>query len=201
MRDRLLGKTAADYDLATALTPSRIKDALPPGVTVIRENTEMLSLTVAVGADLCADITTFRAEFGPYKNRKPARVVPVGRYELDALRRDFRVNAMAVTPSGQLIDPVGGLADLEGKWLCSVGDPYLRFAEDPLRVLRLWRFAFTLGFGVEKHTARAAAGCLLRELKTGPALIHELAYWKDQDRQTFLPDEVAEFVRQRLNDR
>lgn len=200
VRDFLLGKVATDYDFATALTPVEIKAALSAETVITRNNPQLLSLTVAVTPVLSAELTTFRAEFGPFKNRKPARVERLDCYELDALRRDFSINALAVTVEGDLIDPVGGLADLKNRRLCVLGDPYLRFEEDPLRVLRLWRFAHHLGFKVEKHTAAAATGRQLWSLQKGPALRYELAYWKDKACPALLPEEVAEFVRSCLGD-
>ncbi|MFQ8833341.1 MAG: hypothetical protein ACLR7U_11065, partial [Ruthenibacterium lactatiformans] len=74
----------------------------------------------------------------------------------DLARRDFTVNAMAYSPAAGLIDPFGGAADLAAKRLRCVGEPARRFSEDVLRVLRMARFAATMGFSVEPQTAAAA---------------------------------------------
>lgn len=92
--------------------------------------------------------------------------------EEDLARRDFTVNAIALSPEGTLVDPFGGQADLSAGVLRCVGDPARRFAEDALRILRLLRFASVLGFSVEENTARAA-----RERRDGlRAIAHERVY-------------------------
>jgi tRNA nucleotidyltransferase (CCA-adding enzyme) len=72
------------------------------------------------------------------------------------MRRDFTVNAMAYNPSMGLYDPYGGVNDARMRTIRAVGDPYLRFSEDALRILRALRFASVLGFTIEDGTASAA---------------------------------------------
>src|SRR5579885_3055997 len=102
------------------------------------------------------EITTFRTERYNPDSRKPE--VTFGTVlEEDLLRRDLTINAMARDPlTGAIIDPFGGRADLEARLLRAVGDdPEKRFDEDPLRLLRVVRFAAQLNFTIEKKTAQA----------------------------------------------
>ena len=109
-------------------------------------------------ADGPVEVTTFRREGGYADGRHPDGVAfDVGLRE-DLARRDFTVNAMALGPAGEVIDPFGGQADLKAGVLRCVGDPDTRFAEDALRMLRALRFAAQLGFAVEENTL-AAIGC------------------------------------------
>ena len=92
--------------------------------------------------------------------------------EEDLARRDFTVNAIALSADERLVDPFGGREDLRSGVLRCVGAPARRFAEDALRILRLLRFASVLGFSVEENTARAA-----REQRDGlRAIAHERVY-------------------------
>jgi len=74
-------------------------------------------------------------------------------------RRDFTVNAMADNPQKTLLDPYGGRDDLKKKLICTVGDPQIRFREDPLRMLRAVRFAAQLDFDLHKSTYEAVSEC------------------------------------------
>ena len=93
--------------------------------------------TVTVIEDGVAfEVTTFRIEAGYGDHRRPDTVVFVTDIESDLARRDFTMNAMAMTADERLIDPFGGARDLKAGLLRCVGDPMLRFEEDALRLLR-----------------------------------------------------------------
>ena len=98
------------------------------------------TVTVRQGEGLY-EVTTFRVEEGYSDGRHPDRVSFVGEVEADLARRDFTINAMAYAPGEGLIDPFGGREDLlVHRLVRAVGDPVRRFAEDGLRILRLYRF-------------------------------------------------------------
>ncbi len=100
------------------------------------------------------EMTTFRTD-GEYRDhRHPESVQFVPDLREDLARRDFTVNAMALSCRGELRDPFGGQADLAARLLRCVGDPCRRFREDALRILRCARFASELGFRVEEATFR-----------------------------------------------
>ena len=101
------------------------------------------------------EVTTFRREGGYADGRHPDGVsFDVGLTE-DLARRDFTINAMALGPDGEVIDPFEGKADLAAGLIRCVGDPDTRFAEDALRMFRALRFAAQLGFAIEDNTLAA----------------------------------------------
>ncbi len=149
VRDALLKKTPQDYDITTSATPKEIISLFPHTVpTGIKHGT----ITVVFENDETTEITTFRTEGNYSDSRHPENVTFVKNIEEDLSRRDFTVNAMAYSQKNGLIDPFGGLADLENKVLRAVGIPALRFSEDALQILRLFRFSSQLEFKIEDNT-------------------------------------------------
>jgi tRNA nucleotidyltransferase (CCA-adding enzyme) len=151
LRDLVIGRLPADWDLASDAHPERIVEMFPGAVYENRFG------TVAVRrAGVIFEITTFRTDHDYADFRRPHRVEFGDSIELDLARRDFTVNAMAwgaragLDPS--LLDPHGGLADAQARVLRAVGDPKTRFEEDALRMIRAVRLAATLDFGVEAAT-------------------------------------------------
>ena len=153
VRDLLRGAEPSDYDMTTDALPEELMalfgasahpTGLPHGtVTVVRGGHPI-------------EITTMRRDGAYRDNRHPESVVFTKRIEEDLARRDFTVNAIALSGEGAVIDPFGGQRDLRAGVLRCVGDAETRFAEDALRMLRLLRFAAVLGFAIEEETARAA---------------------------------------------
>jgi len=154
VRELLLGEMPGprDWDLGTSATPEEILRLYPKAIaTGVRYGT----VTVPTEAGPC-EVTTFRVESEYRDARRPERVTFVRELEEDLKRRDFTVNAIAWDPrSDRLVDPVGGLPDLEARLLRAVGDPRERFREDGLRPIRAARFAATLEFTLESETERA----------------------------------------------
>ncbi len=154
VRDFLLGKDCADFDITTSALPEETRAVFsdfPVIETGIRHG------TVTVVLDFPLEITTFRIDRGYTDGRHPDAVEFTRSLRDDLARRDFTVNAMAWGDG--VIDPFGGRADLEGRVIRCVGTPETRFLEDALRILRGLRFAATLGFAVEEETARAMVSC------------------------------------------
>ncbi len=151
-RDLLLGKKATDWDIATDALPTEVEDIFPVtlplgkkfGTILVKEN------------GLNMEITTFRRE-GTYSDgRRPDCVEFVGDIRSDLARRDFTFNAIALEPlAKKLIDPFDGRRDLARKRVRAIGNPSRRFSEDPLRMLRFYRFQAQLGFKGDKKTAAA----------------------------------------------
>lgn len=166
VRDELLGRAHADFDLTTDAPPDEVKtlasEVHPDAVYTVGERFGTVGL---VFDGLHVEVTTFRAEQYEPGSRKPA--VSFGASLLDDLsRRDFTINAMARDlNTGDFIDPYGGLADLRAKLIRAVGTAEERFAEDPLRLLRAVRFAAELGFTIEPGTCAAIIACA-DELRT-----------------------------------
>ncbi|MBO7195930.1 MAG: CCA tRNA nucleotidyltransferase [Clostridia bacterium] len=153
VRDLLLGKTPYDYDITTSATPDQTKAVFSDLRTI---DTGIKHGTVSVILDgETYEITTYRVD-GEYKDsRHPEEVFFTQRIEEDLARRDFTVNAIAYSPSHGITDPFGGRQDIADKVIRAVGDPYLRFDEDALRILRGVRFSATLGFEIEQSTSDA----------------------------------------------
>ena len=153
VRDFLMGKTPHDYDMATDATPEEMKAALGDRrliETGIRHGT----LTVLLHGTPY-EVTTYRVDGGYADHRHPDAVSFTKDLKEDLARRDFTVNAMAYHPTYGYTDPFGGEDDLAAHTIRAVGDPYRRFDEDALRILRALRFAATLDFETEPVTAAA----------------------------------------------
>lgn len=151
VRDMLLGKRPHDWDICTSARPEEMLRLFPHCVpTGIAHGT----VTVILGAH-ALEVTTFRREGGYIDHRHPSAVQFVGDLNEDLSRRDFTVNAMAVTADNLFVDPFGGEKDLENRILRCVGDPDRRFEEDALRMLRALRFSARLGFAIEEETFAA----------------------------------------------
>lgn len=152
VRDALLGKSAADWDLATDALPDELMRIFPRAIpTGIQHGT----VTVVVRGSHY-EITTLRGEAAYSDGRRPDAVHFVDDITRDLARRDFTVNAIAIDPTnGAVVDPFGGRADLAAGVIRAVGDAHDRFSEDGLRVLRAARFAATLEFEIEPRTYSA----------------------------------------------
>ena len=156
VRDELLGRPHADWDLATDLLPEAVMDrAKRARLKVFPTGLQHGTVTVMVGADPF-EITTFRSDGDYGDGRRPDSVKLGVTLEEDLARRDFTINAMALPlEGGELIDPFGGRRDLEAGLVRAVGDPLRRFQEDGLRPLRACRFAAQLGFALDPATLAA----------------------------------------------
>ncbi|MBN1675977.1 MAG: CCA tRNA nucleotidyltransferase [Kiritimatiellae bacterium] len=149
VRDMLMSREPADYDIATDATPEQVV-ALFPGTVVVGKAFGVAR--VCLGASTC-EVATFRRDHGYTDGRHPDSVT-FSDPETDANRRDFTINALFFDPvTEQVLDYVGGRRDLAARLVRAVGDPFARFAEDHLRMLRAVRFAGTLGFELEPGTA------------------------------------------------
>lgn len=152
VRDAVLGVEANDWDICTAALPEELMRLFPHSIpTGIRHGT----VTVKCAKKKLVEVTTFRTDGDYSDHRRPDSVTFVGDLVSDLSRRDFTMNAMALAPDGQVIDPFGGLEDIEKRLIRCVGSPEKRFEEDALRMLRAFRFAARLGFAMEENTAAA----------------------------------------------
>lgn len=155
VRDILLNKSPHDFDVTTSAKPQEIISLFSKTVpTGIKHGT----VTVIID-DTPVEVTTFRTEGVYTDNRRPDNVEFVNDLREDLKRRDFTVNAMAYNKISGVTDYFGGKQDLQNKILRAVGNPKERFQEDALRILRLFRFASTLEFEIEKETFSAAIEC------------------------------------------
>lgn len=153
VRDALLGREIADYDIATSALPAEVEGVFQ-GERVVETGLNHGTVTVVL-CGLALEVTTFRVDGDYLDGRHPARVAFTRSLESDVLRRDFTINALCYAPGEGVIDLVGGLEDLRRRMVRCVGDAERRFAEDALRILRALRFAARLEFAIEDGTARA----------------------------------------------
>lgn len=159
VRDRLLGRETGDFDFATSARPEVTKDILEAeDFRAIPIGMEFGTVATVINNDkgpVEVQITTYRCKES-YKNGSRHPEVVFGKnLEDDLVRRDFTVNAMAMGENGRIIDPLGGRKDLKDKIIRTPLDPEETFSEDPLRMLRAFRFACRLGFSIENKALDA----------------------------------------------
>lgn len=157
VRDIFLNKKEDDWDIATDATPEQVsrlfKRIIPTGI-------EHGTVTIPFRGKMI-ECTTFRTEQGFSDGRRPDSVSFAGSIEEDLSRRDFTMNAVAVSlPEGCVVDPYNGRVDIKNGIIRSVGNAWERFAEDGLRPLRAVRFASQLGFSIENTTLAAISPAL-----------------------------------------
>ena len=154
VRDILRDKDPEDFDVTTSATPSEVMAVFgeehchPTGIA-------HGTVTVVVHG-LPVEVTTYRID-GQYKDlRHPEQVFFTRNLEEDVKRRDFTINALAMSRNGEIVDFCDGIRDIENGVIRAVGDPGRRFEEDALRILRALRFAAQTGFAIDRATAEEA---------------------------------------------
>lgn len=170
VRDILLGREPADYDVCTDATPEQVLRIFPRsltvgakfGVVIVVEDSQADALPAGAGSasDLAApvqvEVATFRSDIGYSDGRHPDSVVLAKTPEEDVKRRDFTINALLMNPeTNEVLDFVGGREDLRVGIIRAIGDPVERFGEDKLRMVRAVRFASRLHYEIEPKTFRA----------------------------------------------
>ncbi len=151
VRDSLLGKIPADWDICTSARPEQTQTCFDRCLLTGAKYGTVTVLRDGEGYE----VTTYRTETGYADSRHPDAVEFLDALEGDLARRDFTVNAMAADAEGRVTDLFGGLEDLQSGILRCVGKPTERFSEDALRILRALRFASRFGFQIEAKTAEA----------------------------------------------
>jgi putative nucleotidyltransferase with HDIG domain len=167
VRDLLLGHEPKDYDVATNATPTQVMEIFPETYAV---GARFGVVLVPIGHVLpekcdpeqrgsksqCVEVATFRSDTGYSDGRHPDEVRFSQTPQEDVARRDFTINGMLLDPlNGEVLDYVGGRADLQARIIRTIGDPERRFAEDKLRMLRAVRFAARFEYEIEAATFAA----------------------------------------------
>jgi len=165
VRDLLLGREPADFDVATSATPAQVMETFPETYAV---GAQFGVVLVPSPGGECADgeqgtsksyvveVATFRSDLGYSDGRHPDEVRFTRDPREDVARRDFTINGMMLDPvTGEVLDFVGGRKDLEAKLIRAIGDPNRRFGEDKLRMLRAVRFAARFEYEIEADTLAA----------------------------------------------
>ena len=177
VRDLLMQREPADYDIATSATPTQVMELFTDtyavgaqfGVVLVPLPLSDEQLTNTVDNVLpkahAVEVATFRSDHGYSDGRRPDEVCFTQDPRDDVARRDFTINGMMLDPgSGEVLDFVGGRKDLEAGIIRAIGDPAQRFAEDKLRLLRAVRFAARFQYEIEAETL-ASIQNLAREIQ------------------------------------
>ena len=157
VRDILLGREPADYDVSTDATPDRVEQIFPNSLTVGAQ----FGVVVVIGEssrdnNLQVEVATFRSDVGYSDGRHPDAVLYTKSAQEDVKRRDFTINGLLLDPkTDEVLDYVGGRDDLRAGIIRAIGGPEERFGEDKLRMLRAVRFAARFGYAIEPETLRA----------------------------------------------
>jgi poly(A) polymerase len=152
VRDRLVGRTPKDVDVATDAVPAAVREAFPRSFAV-GESFGVVVVHAAPGMDV--EVATFRAD-GEYADGRHPASVRFSDMASDAARRDFTVNGLFYDPDRQVVhDYVGGLADIRRGVVRAIGEADRRFGEDRLRMLRAVRFSADLAFALQDGTLAA----------------------------------------------
>ena len=166
VRDLLLGAHPKDFDVATNATPEQVK-GLFRSARIIGRRFQIVH--VRDGREVI-EVTTYRGHHGS-EGAQPAtskqsdkglllRDNVYGTLEEDAARRDLTINAMYYDPEREIVlDQLAGTEDLQARLVRIIGDPWARYREDPVRMLRVARFAAKLQFDLESTTEEAIADC------------------------------------------
>ena len=146
VRDYLLNLPLTDMDLVTDASPEEMKKFLK-GADYTYSKYGSVKL---VYKDVKFDITTLRKEEGYSDFRHPGKIIFTKKLEEDVDRRDLTINSLYIDKDLEVIDYVKGVIDLHDKVLRMNGDPLTRLEEDPLRIVRIFRFSLELGFEIEE---------------------------------------------------
>lgn len=147
VRDYLLGKELTDMDLVTDAAPSEMKEFLSNAdYTFEKYGSVRLKID-----DIKFDITTLRKEEGYSDFRHPSKICFTKSLKEDVFRRDITINAMYMDKDLNIIDFVGGQKDISNKIIRMIGKPLKRINEDPLRIIRIYRFKLETGFEIERE--------------------------------------------------
>lgn len=156
LRDALLGRPSDDLDFATDARPDDIKRIVDPLGSMFTMGEKFGTIGVQI-EDTRYEITTYRSEVYVDDSRKPT-VAFGDSIDVDLSRRDFTINAMALDIAKRtMVDPHDGLVDLARRELRTPLEPEVAFSDDPLRMLRLYRFCATLEFEPDPAAERAAS--------------------------------------------
>lgn len=152
VRDILLQREPADYDVSTNATPEQVLELFPDGVGVGAQ----FGVILVPRDGIKVEVATFRSDIGYADGRHPDRVAYASSPQEDVQRRDFTINGLVMRhDTGEILDFVDGQADLRAGIIRAIGEPDRRFAEDKLRMLRAVRFAARFGYEIEPETFRA----------------------------------------------
>jgi poly(A) polymerase len=152
VRDILLNREPSDFDVATDASPSKVMRLFPESLALGAQ----FGVVLVKDAENKVEVATFRKDVGYSDGRHPDQVIYTATAEQDVSRRDFTINGLLMRhDTGEVLDFVGGRADLRAGIIRAIGEPDRRFREDKLRMLRAVRFAARFGYAIEPETFAA----------------------------------------------
>jgi poly(A) polymerase len=169
VRDLLLGQPPKDFDISTSAQPEEVKKLFRNCILIgrrfrlahIRFGKKIIEVSTFRSGDIASDSLIIRDN-------------EWGTPEEDALRRDFTINGLFFDPfNNTIIDYVGGFKDLNNRFIRSIGQPYLRFRQDPVRMIRLLKFQARFGFEIDEEAKIALAECRGEIVKSSSARVLE----------------------------
>ena len=180
VRDILLQRTPADFDVTTDASPERVMELFPGSLGIGAQFGVVL-----VPRDECkVEVATFRCDLGYSDGRHPDQIAYAKTAQEDVARRDFTINGLLMRhDTGEVLDYVGGMADLRAGIIRAIGDPDRRFTEDKLRMLRAIRFSARFSFAIDEQTFAA--------IKAHAVEIHAVSAERIRDELTKLLTEGA----------
>lgn len=153
VRDIQMGRIPHDYDIVTSAMPEMVIDVLRrAGFSTTNVVGVSFGVVVVSYEEQSYEVATYRSEQYGDDSHRPVSVHYPSTFLDDVQRRDFTINGLVLTESGQIRDEVGGLQDIKARRLCTIGSSKERFQEDALRMFRLCRFAGQLGFIIDPST-------------------------------------------------
>ena len=169
VRDLLVKREPKDCDISTSARPEEIKAIFRRNCILIGRRFRLAHIRFG---HKILEVSTFRS--GDNDSDLIIRDNTWGSEEEDVLRRDFTINGLFYDPSNHtVIDYIGGLDDIHKKILKTIGDPNIRFKQDPVRMIRLLKFKARFDFAIEKETENALTDCRNEIIKSSPARIME----------------------------
>jgi poly(A) polymerase len=170
VRDLLLQKHPKDFDISTSAKPEEVKTLFKSSCLLIGKRFRLAHLRYG---KKIIEVSTFRSGSNQ-EDKLILRDNEWGTEEEDALRRDFTINGLFYDPIHQIvIDYVNGYNDIQKSHLRTIGEPFLRFKQDPVRMIRLIKFQARFGFTVDPDTTIALAECRPEIIKSSQARIFE----------------------------
>ncbi|MBT7264635.1 MAG: polynucleotide adenylyltransferase PcnB [Waddliaceae bacterium] len=175
VRDLLSGIKPKDFDISTSATPQEIKDIFRRKCLLIGRRFRLAH--IRFGASKFIEVATFRSGSHLGTDKLIVRDNEWGTEEEDVLRRDFTINGLFYDPHDDtLIDYVGGCEDITKKVLRSIGDPVIRFKQDPVRMIRLLKFQSRFGYAIDAEASEALECCRDEITKSSQARLLEEFY-------------------------
>ena len=198
VRDLLLGNKVTDIDIATKGIPDKVISLLKKHGYRLNTNAQRFGVVSVEVDSKQIEITSFRKEI--YDGSRYPKIILSNSLTVDSKRRDFSINSLYFNAKLiNILDPQKGLKDLKSKTLRLIGDPFTKLKEDPLRIVRAYRFAEQLNFSLDNETRKTLEKNfgLVKEL-TQTKLISEIKKSSSRNVKTFLQKKFHKYLHKNL---